>query len=68
MPLAKRQKTQEGEKGTCSTSHHFASDLGSDRRNHQGKASAPFLLWPGLWDLVLDELRPNGPLVGEKGL
>ena len=47
---------------------HFTSDLGSERLIHQGAASVPFLPWPGLWDLVLDEFPLNGPLEGEKGL
>ena len=63
-----KQKTSEGGKGTCPTPHHFASELGSERLIHQGAASAPLLPWPGLWDLVLDELPLNGPLAGKKGV
>ena len=59
---------KEGKEPVQLHSTHFASGLGSDRLIHQGAASAPFLPWPGLWDLVLDELPLNGPLVGEKGL
>ena len=62
------QKDPRRKERNLSKSSHFDSDLGSNRLIHQGAASAPFLSWPGLWDLVLDELPLNGPLAGEKGL
>ena len=63
-----KRPQKEGKEPVQLRSTHFASGLGSDRLMHQGAASAPFLPWPGLWDLVLDELPANGPLAGEKGV